>query len=82
MPSSCLIALPQYRERLSEAGASLSTNPVTPIAAGTYPITAAQGTLAAANYSFTFLAGTLTITKTNPTITWANPTGITYGTAP
>ncbi len=30
--------------------------------AGTYPITCAQGTLAAANYTFTFIAGTLTVT--------------------
>jgi hypothetical protein len=37
--------------------ASLSTIPATPTAAGTYPITAAQGTLAAANYSFTFVPG-------------------------
>jgi MBG domain (YGX type) len=61
--------------------ASLSTIPATPTAAGTYPITAAQGTLAAANYSFAFVPGTLTITKINPTVTWANPAGIVYGTA-
>ncbi len=60
---------------------SLSTIPATPTAAGTYPITAAQGTLAASNYSFTFVPGTLTITKINPTVTWANPAGIVYGTA-
>src|SRR4030095_152852 len=29
---------------------------------GTYPITAAQGTLSAANYSFTFVNGVLTVT--------------------
>ncbi len=61
--------------------ASLSTIPATPTAAGTYPITAAQGTLAATNYSFAFVPGTLTITKITPTVTWANPAGITYGTA-
>ena len=60
---------------------SLSTTPASPTAAGTYPITAAQGTLAAANYSFTFVPGTLTITKINPTVTWANPAGIVFGTA-
>ena len=60
---------------------SLSTIPATPTAAGTYPITAAQGSLAASNYSFTFVPGTLTITKINPTVTWANPAGIVYGTA-
>ena len=37
--------------------------------------------MAASNYSFTFVPGTLTITKINPTVTWANPTGIVYGTA-
>jgi hypothetical protein len=61
--------------------ASLSTIPATPTAAGTYPITAAQGTLTASNYSFTFVPGTLAITKINPTLTWANPLGIVYGTA-
>ncbi|MDX6654905.1 MAG: hypothetical protein QOH18_1762, partial [Solirubrobacterales bacterium] len=61
--------------------ASLSTIPATPTAAGTYPITAAQGTLTASNYSFTFVPGTLAITKINPALTWANPVGIVYGTA-
>jgi hypothetical protein len=61
--------------------ASLSTVPATPTAAGAYPIAAGQGSLAATNYSFAFVPGTLTITKTTPTITWANPAGITYGTA-
>ena len=41
--------------------ASLTTSPATPVNAGTYPITAAAGTLAAANYSFSFVNGTLTI---------------------
>jgi hypothetical protein len=60
--------------------ASLSTIPATPTAAGTYPMTAAQGTLAASNYSFTFVPVTLTITKVNPTVNWANQAEITYGT--
>jgi hypothetical protein len=34
---------------------------------GTYPITAAQGTLQAANYTFNFVGGTLTITPGGPT---------------
>ncbi|HEY4354914.1 MAG TPA: pectinesterase family protein [Acidobacteriaceae bacterium] len=40
---------------------TLSTTPATPTNPGTYTITVAQGTLAAANYSFTFVNGTLTI---------------------
>lgn len=44
---------------------------------GTYPIVAAQGTLAAANYNLTFVNGTLTINKASPTITVsANPTSV------
>jgi MBG domain-containing protein/carboxypeptidase family protein/centrosomal CEP192-like protein len=48
--------------------------------ADTYPITCTQGTLAAANYSFTFTSGTLTITATK-TITGnqAGPLTITAG---
>ena len=41
---------------------SLTTTPASPTAVGTYTITAAQGTLAAANYNFSFTSGTLTIT--------------------
>ena len=41
---------------------ALTTTATTSSPAGFYPITAALGTLAAANYSFTFSAGTLTIT--------------------
>jgi biotin carboxyl carrier protein len=48
---------------------------------GPYPITAAAGTLAAANYTFTYVSGTLTITAAAPTITWATPAAISYGTA-
>ena len=61
--------------------ASLTTTPASPTAPNTYTITAAQGTLAATNYSFTFVPGTLTITKANPVVTWANPSGIVFGTA-
>ena len=41
--------------------ASLTTSPATPTAVGTYPVTAAIGTLAAANYSFNFVNGSVTI---------------------
>lgn len=54
---------------------SLSTNPAAPSRPGTYTITAAQGTLAAANYSFTFVNGTLTIAS--PPVAPAVATGDT-----
>ncbi|WP_229668952.1 beta strand repeat-containing protein, partial [Edaphobacter acidisoli] len=61
---------------------TLTTSPVTPANVGVYPITAALGTLASTNYNFTtFTNGTLTITQAAPTITWATPAAITYGTA-
>jgi len=62
--------------------ASLTTTATASSVPGTYPITAALGTLSAANYTFsTFVNGTLTITQATPTITWATPAAITYGTA-
>jgi hypothetical protein len=61
--------------------ASLTTTATTTSPVGTYPITAALGTLAASNYSFTFVNGTLTVTQATPSITWATPAAITYGTA-
>lgn len=59
---------------------SCTTIATTSSPAGTYPITCTQGTLAAANYSFTFTPGTLTITATK-TITGdqAGPLTITAG---
>jgi hypothetical protein len=46
---------------------------------GSYPITASGAT--ASNYSISFVAGTLTISKATPVITWAAPSAITYGIA-
>jgi streptogramin lyase len=43
---------------------SLTTNPIAPSAAGEYTIVASTGTLASANYTFTFTNGTLTIQST------------------
>ena len=48
--------------------------------AGAYPITAALGTLAATNYTFTFVNGTLTVNKAVLTVT-ANDAGRPYGAA-
>lgn len=39
--------------------------------AGTYSITCTQGTLAATNYTFAFVAGTLTVTSASPPVTCA-----------
>jgi hypothetical protein len=51
--------------------------------AGTYPITITQGTLAAANYSLTFVSGTLTISGgVVQTITFPALPNLTYGTSP
>jgi hypothetical protein len=46
---------------------AISANAASPV--GTYPITLGQGTLAAENYDFVFVNGTLTVTKTPPTVT-------------
>jgi hypothetical protein len=60
--------------------AALSTTAVTASPVGSYPITAAKGTLAASNYTFVYVPGTLTVTKPAAAITWPTPAAITYGT--
>src|SRR3954451_18561232 len=55
-----------------------SFTPTAAPAAGTSPITPAQGTLAAANYTFTFVTGTLTVNKAVLTVTAENAS-MTYG---
>ena len=58
---------------------ALSTTATSSSPAGSYPITATLGTLAAANYSFTFGTGTLTITpatipvSASPERRWPEP---------
>ena len=57
---------------------SLTTTATISSNAGSYTITAAVGSLTAANYSFSFVNGTLTVTKTTPTFNFlssANPSG-------
>ena len=45
-----------------------------------YPITVSEGTLTAANYTFAFVSGTLTITGTQTqSVTFSPPGSITYG---
>ena len=88
---ACGAANPQFTSSLSgfvngdtssavTGSASLTTTATASSTVGTYPITASQGTLAAANYSFAFVNGTLSITQVTPAITWAAPAAITYGT--
>lgn len=60
-----------------------STTAAQGLDAGTYPITIMQGTLAAANYSFTFVSGTLTISGgVAQTITFSPLANLTYGVGP
>ena len=49
---------------------ALSTTATTASNAGSYPITVSTGTLAAANYSFLFVSGTLTIQPASQAITF------------
>jgi hypothetical protein len=58
--------------------ASLSTTAVMGNGVGTYPITVTQGSLSAANYTFSFANGTLTITPATLTVT-ANDATMVYG---
>ena len=57
-----------------------TATPSSSVAGGPYPITATQGTLSAANYSFTFVDGGLTVTPATLTVT-GNNTNIIYGVA-
>ncbi|HEY6166678.1 MAG TPA: MBG domain-containing protein, partial [Verrucomicrobiae bacterium] len=59
---------------------ALSTTATPSSPAGTYPITITAGTLSAANYSFTFVNGNLTVGLTPPTVTWTPASPIVYGT--
>ncbi len=60
--------------------ASLTTNATTASGVGSYTITAAIGSLSAANYTFAFVNGSLSITPATLTITANNATKI-YGAA-
>ena len=59
---------------------SVATTATATSSTGSYPITATTGTLAAANYSFNFVNGTLTITNAMPMVSWSTPAAIAYGT--
>ena len=64
---------------------SLTTTATITSPVGTYPIVAALGTLAATDYTFTFVNGTLTITAGGETTTTttlsANPAATEFGTS-
>jgi YVTN family beta-propeller protein len=54
-------------------GAPAFSTVTLPLSAGSYPIGVSQGTLSAANYTFTFVPGTLAITPAaTPTLTFLN----------
>jgi hypothetical protein len=57
----------------------LTTTATTASAPGSYPITAAIGTLSAANYTFSFVSGTLTVGLMPQSITFSPLTAVTYG---
>jgi hypothetical protein len=62
---------------------SLSTTATSTSAPGPYLITAAVGTLAASNYTFSFVNGTLTVTAATQTISFPAPASpVTYGVSP
>jgi ELWxxDGT repeat protein len=61
---------------------SLTTNADAQSAPGDYAIIVTTGTLAADNYTFDVVDGTLTVTTKNVSVvTWNDPAGIVYGTA-
>jgi hypothetical protein len=60
--------------------AAVASSATTSSAAGTYSITPSVGTLAAANYTFNFINGTLTVSKAPLTVT-ANNASRPYGAA-
>ena len=60
---------------------SLTTTATASSPAGSYPIVAALGSLAAANYSFGFVNGILTINNPMPAITGFSPTSSSAGAA-
>ena len=61
-----------------------STGSAATAAVGTYPIVPSSATFstgASTNYTITYANGALTVNQATPTITWANPADIVYGTA-
>ena len=61
---------------------SETTTAIQGLAPATYPIMISQGALAATNYTFKFVNGTLTITQLSQTITFPALPNVTYGVSP
>jgi hypothetical protein len=59
----------------------LSTTATTASPVGSYPIIITAGTLAAANYTFSFVNGTLTITPATPVVVVSCPSGTVFNGA-
>jgi uncharacterized repeat protein (TIGR01451 family) len=59
---------------------NLTTPATTNSPAGSYPIVATNGTLSAANYTFSFVDGTLSIFTGGYALSWTPPASIVYGT--
>jgi hypothetical protein len=65
---------------LNNTAPALSTTATSSSSPGTYPITVSTGNLAATNYSFLYVSGTLTINQASATISISNiPASATYG---
>ncbi|PYT02556.1 MAG: hypothetical protein DMF65_06235 [Acidobacteria bacterium] len=60
---------------------SITTTANSTSAPGTYTITAANGTLNSSDYGFSFVNGTLTVTKADQAITFGAPANKTFGDA-
>jgi hypothetical protein len=75
-------------EALATSGVSGSASCTTtavltsPVSGSPYPITCSMGTLAASNYSFTFVSGSLTIVKADQTISFPALLGQLFGSPP
>src|SRR5439155_7816290 len=69
-------------ETVLSGGPSLSTTAGAASPAGSYPIAVAAGTLSAANYSFSFINGTLTINNAVLTVTADDKTKVYGSTNP
>jgi hypothetical protein len=61
---------------------SLTTTATQSSPAGSYPITITQSTLAAPNYNFTFVNGTLTVVGNSQTITFPALANVVYNSTP
>ena len=60
--------------------ATMTTTGTSSSPVGTYPITFSTEALAANNYTFNYVPGTLTINQVAGAINWPNPAAINYGT--